>query len=463
MIEVTRKKILVVDDEQMIRDTLCLLLKNSFEIETLSSGEELLGQIIEIKPDLVFLDLILPGMDGLETLKKLKAIDNQVPVVMLSGSNTVKSAVTSMKLGAIDYVHKPFDVEELSELIANIFLIKSTEKSIPDLSNCENASLGSSFKIIGESPAILAVLDKVKLISNHKTTALISGESGTGKELIARQIHNLSAQSTAPFVALNCAAIPENLIEAELFGYEKGAFTGADQVKLGLVEMADQGTLFLDEIGELPLALQVKLLRFLQGQEFFRLGSSKSRKVDVRIITATNQNLEKMVEQGTFRQDLFYRINVVHLELPALRTRGNDWELIADYFHEKFAKKYQKSVLKFSADCWQVIANYPWPGNVRELENVMEGAYALSNSAVIEVEHLPARIRPHLASNKLNTSIEVSSDNLDLLEAGQEFEKTMIEKALSKTNNVQTKAADLLGISRRILKYKMDKLGIKVS
>ncbi len=460
MIEVNRKKILVVDDEQMIRDTLSLLLKNSFEIETLTSGEELLGQIVEINPDLVFLDLILPGMDGLETLKKLKAMDNQVPVVMLSGSNTVKSAVTSMKLGAVDYVHKPFDVEELSELIANIFLIKSTEKSLPE-SNQHKVS--SSVEIIGKSPAILAVLDKVKLISGHKTTALISGESGTGKELIARQIHNYSANSEAPFIALNCAAIPENLIEAELFGYEKGAFTGADQVKLGLVEMADQGTLFLDEIGELPLNLQVKLLRFLQGQEFFRLGSSKVRKVDVRIITATNQNLEKMVEQGTFRQDLFYRINVVHLELPALRSRGNDWELIADYFHNKFSYKYQKPILTFSPESSDVFKSYAWPGNVRELENVLEGAYALSNSNVIELEHLPARIRPHLLSHKLNTSIEVSSDQLDLLEAGQEFEKAMIEKALLKTNNVQTKAADLLGISRRILKYKMDKLGIKVS
>lgn len=455
------KKILVVDDEQSIRDTLKLLLKDSFEVETLASGEELLEKVGQIAPDLIFLDIYLPGLDGLDTLRALQKNNTKIPVVMLSGSNTARTAVQAMKLGAIDYVNKPFNVAELTELILEHLSGEATFQY--EAENPTKVEISpEKHVIIAKCEAMQEVLNKISLVAPHSATILITGESGTGKELVARQLHLQSNRAKNKFVALNCAALPENLIEAELFGYEKGAFTGANAKKAGLVEEADGGTLFLDEIGELSQALQVKLLRFLQEKEFYRLGGSQTKKVDVRIVTATNRNLEHRVMENKFRADLFYRLNVVNLRLPSLKRRGKeDLLLLINYFNKDFAIKYSCGELAFSEEALNILSEYEWPGNVRELENLMESLFALNPDGYITKDSLPARIKLEPATKNIKEEVEIIIDeNFDFQTAGEEFERNMIEQALIKSEFIQTKAAKLLGISRRILKYKIDKLGI---
>ena len=452
-----KKKILIVDDEQSICDSLSLLLAENFDVEALSNGEDFLKNLKNLSPDLVFLDLHLPGLDGIEILKTLKKEQNKIPIVMLSGSNTVQTAVQAIKLGAVDYVKKPFNIDELTSLIFETLYEESPVLKDPPQSIKSNIENG---EIIASCKEMMLVLEKIKQVAPHPATILITGESGTGKELVARSIHKQSGRSNKSFIALNCAALPENLIEAELFGYERGAFTGADKRKVGLIEQADEGTLFLDEIGEMPLSLQVKLLRFIQEKEFYRLGGSRSISVDTRILTATNQKLEEQIKSGEFREDLFYRINVVNIILPPLRERSGELGLLIQHFSKKFSKQYKKQ-LTISPDAMAVLEQYDWPGNVRELENTLESLFALVLEGVAEEKDLPPRIRVK-KDKKLQQQLEVIIDEqFDFQEAGQEFERSMIIQALRRTNNVQTKAAKLLGITRRMLKYKMDKLGIE--
>ncbi len=455
-----RKKVLIVDDEEGIRSSLKLLLKKNFEVDTAESGEQALGLLAEFKPDLVLLDVMMPRLDGLETLKQLKEHNRNVAVIMLTAANTVKTAVQAIKFGAVDYLNKPFDVEELTSLIISTLEQSTTSNDIKKehrgrRPEAPEADFG---KMVGRSPAMSELFKRVQQVAVRDTTVLIMGESGTGKELIARRIHDLSSRVCAPFVAINCAAIPESLIESELFGHEKGAFTNAVDKRIGHFELADGGTLFLDEIGELSLPVQVKMLRFLQEQEFYRVGSSKAQKVNVRIIAATNKNLETLISEGKFREDLYYRINVVSVDLPALRDRFEDIPHLVNHFKQKFTSLYGGKELSFQQSALDTLIQYDWPGNVRELENVIESLMALVPGDSVSKDDLPPRLKARPAFEPFKK--EIFQGQMNFEDAERVFETEMIVKALKKTGYVQTRAAELLGISRRILKYKMDKLGI---
>ncbi|MBN8549175.1 MAG: sigma-54-dependent Fis family transcriptional regulator [Deltaproteobacteria bacterium] len=456
----TRKRVLIVDDEAGVRDSLRLLLKSSFDVHTAEDGQHALTIVDDIKPDLILLDVLMPNLDGMQTLKQLKEKSVDVPVIMLTATNTVKTAVQAMKWGAIDYLSKPFEVEELTSLIVGTLSLADSRNAEAEAPNrrhipAPDADFGP---MVGKSSAMRDLFQKVKQVAERDTTVLITGESGTGKELIAHQIHQLSPRRDAPFIAINCAAIPETLIESELFGHERGAFTHAVERRLGHCELADGGTLFLDEIGELSLPVQVKMLRFLQEQEFYRVGRSKPIKVDVRIIAATNKNLEELIRAKTFRQDLYYRINVIGVPLPPLRDRYEDIPHLVQHFIAKFSPVYGGKKIELSADAMSVLVQYDWPGNVRELENVMESLMALCQHEQITEADLPRKLKSKASSDGFRPA--VFDESIKFEEAEKMFESEMIIKALRKTNYVQTRAAELLGISRRILKYKMDKLGI---
>ena len=449
----SRKKILVVDDEQSICESLRLLLKGSFEVFTVSSGEDAIRFIDSNLPDIVFLDVNMPGFGGLETLKSIREKNNQVPVVMLTGSNTVSTAVAAMKLGACDYVSKPFDVDYLTSLIIDTLALKKS------VIVSKNQSSSTDRPIIGNSEIMQEVHRKISKVAPYDTTVTILGESGTGKELIARRIHAASNRCKNPFVAVNCAAIPESLIESELFGHIKGSFTGAVQDRAGYFQQANRGTIFLDEISELPLGIQVKLLRLLQEREFYPVGAQNPVKVDVRIIVASNRSLEQMVKDSKFREDLYYRINVVHLDLPPLRDREQDLQELVVHFQNIFSRKFNKQI-SFSLGAIDAFRHYPWPGNVRELENTLESIFALLPEGVVEFCDLPPKIINYKKEGSAPTVAAANESSLDFLTAGRKFEADVILKALQESNFVQTKAAKLLGITRRMLKYKMDKLGI---
>ena len=456
--QVDKRRVLIVDDEEGVRSSLRLLLKSHFEVSTASDGNQALELVGSFDPEIILLDVMMPSLDGIQTLRELKSRGVSVPVIMLTAANTVKTAVEAMKLGAVDYLNKPFDVESLTSLIVET-LSEFERLPVRDSSSSarkqESAGVSS---LIGSSSVMKGIFSQVEQVASKDTTVLITGESGTGKELFANRIHQLSARSDKPFVAINCAAIPETLIESELFGHERGAFTSAVEQRIGHFELADGGTLFLDEIGELSLQVQVKMLRFLQEQEFFRVGSTEPIQVDVRIIAATNRSLEDLIKAGTFRQDLYYRINVINLQLPALRDRFEDIPALAKHFVEKFQPHYDDRSLSFEEEALETLVQYSWPGNVRELENVIESLMALSTESVISKGDLPPKLSKSEPSAK--AQFQIFGDNLNFEEAEKRFEEEMILKALKKTNYVQTRAAELLGISRRILKYKMDKLGI---
>ena len=454
-----RRKVLVVDDESGIRDSLRLLLKSEFEVITAEDGKRALEVLDSFAPDLVLLDVLMPNLDGLQTLQQLREKSESLPVIMLTATNTVRTAVQAMKLGAVDYLNKPFDVEELTSTIVRALDGKVTSGSANSVPALERRIIEADFgDMVGKSPLMKDLFKKVAQVAERDATVLITGESGTGKELVARRVHDLSPRKNGPFVAINCAAIPETLIESELFGHEKGAFTHAIERRLGHFELADGGTLFLDEIGELSLPVQVKMLRFLQEHEFYRVGRSKPIHVNVRIVTATNKNLEELVAAGTFRQDLYYRVNVINLAIPPLRDRFEDIAPLCDHFVSVLKPVYGERALEFSPEAQQALISYAWPGNVRELENIVESLMALSPNDLVAEDDLPRKV---LARDHKQPLRQLVSDaSLSFEDAERLFESEMILKALKKTNYVQTRAAELLGISRRILKYKMDKLGI---
>lgn len=458
-IAVERYNVLIVDDEQNVRDSLRLLLKDDFNVITAGNGDEALELLEHTDVDLMLLDVMMPNRDGLETLEALRASDHTLPVIMLSANNTVKTAVAAMKLGALDYLSKPFEVEGIKTLINSLLSKKWSGPGTHTNSTRANLVIppGDFGPLVGSGNAMEAVFGRVEQVAARDTTVLITGESGTGKELIAHQIHNLSNRKDKAFVPINCAAIPESLIESELFGHEKGAFTNAIERRLGYFELADGGTIFLDEIGELSLPVQVKILRFLQEHEFCRVGDSRPIHVDVRIIVATNQDLEELIDQQRFRQDLYYRINVINITMPALRDRFEDIMPLAEHFVEKYSPMYGNRKLTFSKAAYRRLVEYSWPGNVRELENVVESLMALTTENQIEEADLPPKFHRGRVEQ---IGPNIFDGSMSFEEAERVFEKEMIIKALRKSDNVQTRAAELLGISRRILKYKMDKLGI---
>ena len=451
------RSVLIVDDEVGVRESLKMILKKDYEVFLAKDAEEAFSQIKAQSPDVILLDIILPGLDGLRVLERIKQNDPDSIVIMITATNTAKTAVEAMKLGAYHYVTKPFDNDELRLIISRSL----SEKALKQELIFRREEMDKSFdfdNIIHKSSVMKDIFKVVKQIADSKSTALIMGESGTGKELISRAIHYNSNRKNYPFVTINCAAIPETLIESELFGHEKGAFTNAIEKKLGRFEVAHQGTLFLDEIGELSLATQAKILRFLEEKEFNRVGGSKTIKVDVRLITATNKDLNQLIKKGNFREDLYYRINVVPIVIPPLRDRKEDIPLLIDHFINKFNVENNKNVKGFNKEAIELMMQYEWPGNVRELENLVERVIALTSSEYIQLSELPLSFKNIPKINGFKES--VLDGKVSFIQAEEEFEREVILDALKRTNHIQSHAAEILGISRRILKYKMDKLGI---
>ncbi len=453
-----KKRVLLVDDEPRVRASLRTVLEPTYEILEAADAAEGLKSFKHDAPDLVLLDVILPGTDGLAALQTMRTENRAVPVIMLTGTKSVKTAVDAMKLGAADYLSKPFDVEELQIVIERTLGKQELEQEVRQL-RAQVVQRYAFHNLIGKSPAMQEIYAKIEQVADSRTTVLVTGESGTGKELVAKAIHYNSARRERPFVALNCAALPETLIESELFGHEKGSFTDATARRVGQFELAHTGTLFLDEIGDLSPATQAKLLRVLQEREFTRVGGVQSIKVDVRIVAATNKNLDEMVRKNQFREDLYYRINVIALYLPPLRERGEDIALLAKHFLAKRIEEEKRPPQEFTKSSLELISHYPWPGNVREMENIIEQAFIWSKgSDVITPEHLPNILRTDTRSTSLRD--DTLAGRLSLEKAVMEFEREIILDALKRTTYVQTHAAAMLGISRRMLKYRMDTLGI---
>jgi DNA-binding NtrC family response regulator len=442
------KKILIVDDELPVRESLRMILQQDYAVLTVASGPEALEKMREGGIDMILMDVIMPGLDGIQLLERIKS-EYDLPVVMITAANTIKTAVQAMRLGAYDYIAKPFDVDEIKIVVQKVLSIQDLSKEVEFL-RAEISKTYGFENLIGSTKEMQGIFHLIQQIAGSDTTVLICGESGTGKELVARAIHFNSLRKNKPFVPINCAAIPDTLIESELFGHEKGAFTGASTRRIGKFEQAHSGTLFLDEIAELSLSTQAKILRFLQERELTRIGGTETVRVDVRLITATNKDLENAIKDRSLREDFYYRINIVPISLPPLRMRRDDIPLLVNHFIEKLGKRLKKQVKGVAEDLMSFLINYEWPGNVRELENLMERMITLSNQDMLTIKDLP-----HTLKDKARQS------NVPLLKATGDFEREVILDALKKANNVQTQAAALLGISRRILKYKMDKLGIE--
>jgi len=453
-----RRRVLVVDDEHGVRESLRMVLKERYDVVTAASGRETLDLIDREPFDVVLLDILMPGMDGLEVLEQLKQRPLSLPVIMLTATKTVKTAVRAMKLGAGDYVTKPFDVEELLLIVERAVQAVTLAREVEAL----RAEVGVRYgfeSIVSSSEKMQEVLRTVTMVAPLKTTVLITGESGTGKELIAKAIHYHSPRAAKPMVTINCAAIPDTLLESELFGHERGAFTDAHQKKLGQFELADQSTLFLDEIGEMNPATQAKILRVIEQSEFTRIGGAQPIKVDVRLIAATNRDLHQGMRDGTFRSDLYYRLNVVSVHLPPLRDRRDDVSLLIRHFLRAKSSELGLPEKSFMNEALDLLMQYSWPGNVRELENVIERAMVLSPAVVMTPEDLPRYL-----ANRNGTSHPAQQSVLRgetrLSEAVDQFEQELIRSALTQAQNNQTRAAEILGTTRRILKYKMDKLRI---
>jgi DNA-binding NtrC family response regulator len=453
-----KRRVLIVDDETGVRESLRMVLKDSYDPIAVGSGTDALDTLAAGPFDVVLLDIVMPGMDGLELLEEVRSRYPRVPVIMLTATKTVKTAVGAMKLGAFDYVTKPFDVDEL-----RVILDKATENAalVREVEELRH-EVGRRYQvdnIIGKSPKMQEVFRTVLTVAPLKTTILITGESGTGKELIAKAIHYGSPRLRKPLVTLNCAAIPETLLESELFGHEKGSFTDAHQKKLGQFELAHGGSLFLDEIGEMGPSTQAKLLRVLEHGEFLRVGGQRPVTVDVRIIAATNRDLSAAIKDGSFRADLYYRLNVVAVHLPPLRERRDDLVLLIRHFVTAKCRDMgivEKAVRPEAVDA---LLRYPWPGNVRELENLIERILVLSEGPVITLEELPDQLKRTEASPG-NLRDQVLAGRKSLGNAVDEFEREIIAEALQQMEFNQTRAAEMLGTTRRILKYRMDKLGI---
>jgi two-component system response regulator PilR (NtrC family) len=451
-------KILVVDDERGMREFLEIMLqKDGYEVRTAGSGKEALDLFRQEEFDLVITDIRMKPMNGLEVLKQCKALSPNTVVIIISAYASTETAVEAMKEGAYDYLSKPFNIDEMRMAIRNA--LQSREGGERFRTAEEGPLYFGCF--IGESPAIRKVYDLINRIAATSSNVLITGESGTGKELVAKAVHRQSPRRSAPFVVVNCAGVPESLIESELFGYKKGAFTGATANRKGLVEAAQSGTLFLDEIGELSPALQVKLLRLVQEKTVKMIGDTEDILVDVRIISATNRDLERMVIEGTFREDLYYRLNVLPIRIPPLRERRDDVPLLAQYFLTKFRQAFGKDVRKISSYAMGILNNYDFPGNVRELEHIIERGVALESSSIILPDSLTLSTHKKTQYQpSLTIPAEFPPEGFDLDEYLAEIEKKILLQALQQTQGVKLRAAELLGISFRSFRYRLFKYGL---
>ena len=441
------RKILVIDDEQNIRKMLTRVLSpEGFMVKEANNGLEALKRLQEENYSLVLLDLKMPGLNGIETLKEIRQNDLNLPVIMMSAYGSIPEAVEAMKLGALDYLIKPFDIEELKIIIKRA--IKQYELEVENIYYREEEEKRFNFdEIIGKSSSINKVLEMVKSVASTPATVLITGENGTGKELIARAIHKNSLRKNSPFVVVNCVAFSPNLLESELFGHEKGSFTGAIAKRIGRFEMANGGTIFLDEIGEMDLTIQTKLLRVLQEREFERVGSSRTIKVDVRILSATNKDLKKEIEERRFREDLFYRLNVFSVDVPPLRERKEDIPLIVEHLTGKYNKILNKKVKKVSAKAMELLLDYNYPGNIRELENIIERSMIMAKDEIIDEKYFNFISKEEYIEKKGTL---------------KETEKELIIKYLIQNKGNRTKTAEILGISRRSLQNKIKEYQINL-
>lgn len=459
-----KPRILVVDDEESIREFLEIMLrKEGYDVVCAEDGAVAKDILQKKNFDMVISDLQMPNVTGMELLEHVKSSYPSTVFMMVTAFGTTETAVEAMKMGAYDYLTKPFKIDEVRINLANALRGQSLE--------VENRALKKELvreyqfqNLVGNSEVMHKVFDLIKRVSQASTNVLITGESGTGKEMIAKGLHYNGPLKDQAFITVNCGAIPESLMESEMFGHKKGSFTGAVSDKVGLFEAADGGTLFMDEVGELPLSIQVKLLRALQERVIRRVGSTDNQKVEVRIIAATNRNLEEMVKDGTFRQDLYYRLNVINIESPSLRERKDDIPLLANHFFKKHSEKLGKQVEGISQEAMEILCGYNYPGNVRELENIIERTVALEGGATILPESLPPFVStPSGRKMASSQDIEVTEDGVDLDKIIGQIEKELLIKAVHTANGVKKRAAKLLGISFRSMRYRVEKYGLGVS
>ena len=451
----------IIDDEPVIHDVLAqLLTSEGYEVEISGSGEEAMAKFPSQSFDVILLDLLMPGIDGIETLRRIKRIDPQAAVIIITAYGSVESAISAMKIGALDYVQKPFKHDDLLVVLEKALERKRLQDENVRLKDELRQRFGFA-NIIGKSQAMKAVFELIKAAAPTRSTILLEGESGTGKELVARAIHVNSNRSEAPFVTVNSGSLPPDLLESHLFGHVKGAFTGAVALKKGLFEAADLGTIFFDEISSISLETQAKLLRVMQEKEFMRLGGTQTIKVDVRILAATNTNIEELIAEKAFRKDLFYRLNVIKIVIPPLRQRKEDIPLLVKHFLEVYGRENQKEIEGVSEDVLEILDAHSWPGNVRELENLIERAVVLARSKVLTRDSLPPFLLNR--SGVDDEAVLAAEESLDLRDRTQAFQKKIILAALKKTKGVQNKAAALLGVKATTLNEMIKRLGIDTS
>ncbi len=445
-----KEKVLVVDDEEGILETLSGILEDEgYQVATASSGEEAVATVKNLSPDVILLDIWMPkGIDGLETLKRLKAINHEAVVIMISGHANIDTAVQATKLGAYDFLEKPLSLEKVL-----IIIKRALEKQRLETDNLKlRTSISQNFEIVGESPKVVELKKEISMAAASQSRVIIYGESGTGKELVARALHTISDRSKRSFVEMNCAAIPHDLIESELFGHEKGSFTGAFERKKGKFELADGGTLFLDEIGDMSLATQAKVLRVIETQEFQRVGGSKNIKVDVRIIAATNKDLKEEIKKVNFREDLFFRLNVIPIHVPPLRDRKEDISLLVGHFLKGFAQQYGQKAKKVSKETMRTLIEYEWLGNIRELKNMIERLVIMNPQEVVDIKN-------ELPFKEARTDYH---EYKTIRDAREHFERNFISRKLKDNNWNISKTAEELEIERSNLHKKIKALGIKI-
>lgn len=456
-----KSRILVVDDEESIREFLEIMLrKEGYEVSCVEDGQKALEALKKKTVDMVISDMQMPNMTGLQLLKEVKDQFPDMLFMMITAFGTTETAVEAMKLGAYDYITKPFKIDEVRLNIANA--LRSQNLEVENRTLKKEMSREYSFQnLVGNSETMHRIYEMIKRVSQTPTNILVTGDSGTGKEMVAKAIHFNGPLKDKPFVTVNCGAIPESLMESEMFGHKKGSFTGAIADKAGLFEVADNGTLFLDEVGELPLTIQVKLLRAIQERIIRRVGGTEDSKVNVRIIAATNRNLEEMVAQGSFRQDLFYRLNVINIRTPPLRERPDDIPTLATHFLKKYNERLNKTIGGISTEAMEVLKKYDYPGNVRELENIIERTVALEGGATILPESLPPFVNtPSGRKMASSNEIQITEDGIELDKVMGQIEKELLIKAIHTAGGVKKKAAKLLNITFRSMRYRVEKYNL---
>ncbi|ALC88571.1 transcriptional regulator [Bacillus sp. FJAT-18017] len=468
----SNKTILIVDDEASVRTVLKALLKREgYEVDTASDGEEAIAKAKALHPALVIMDIRMPNKDGMEAFREIREFDKDINVIMMTAFAAVETAVEAMRNGAYDYIIKPFNNDEVKILVKRALQVQNLKEEVQVL----HRELSNNYrldKLLTNSPKMMQLYKVIGKVAQTNASVLITGESGTGKELAANTIHYNSQRMKGPFIKINCGALPEGLLESELFGHEKGAFTGAVQRKPGRFELAEGGTIFLDEIGEVSQALQVKLLRVLQEHEFERVGGTQTIKADFRVIAATNRNLLSMIENGEFREDLYYRLNVVPLEIPPLRERKEDIKLLANFFLQKFSQENNKEIVTFDEDALKLLEEYTWPGNVRELSNIVERAVIMSTGSIIfpedifinqEVFHQKRKTTEtnHVTGKEVETLPLRLADGQSLKDLIKQVENVIIQNKLTENHGNKMQTAKDLGISRRALLYKIQEYEIE--